>query len=866
MSPPESIDETAPSGVSARQRLIEWANQQDGWARSIAAEVISTRREVSAETLAAVRDSYLLEKQLSSGGATEIPLLGDDGTNGEAAEGLRLAKLRECEGVNALATGQEITFNPRMTVLFGENAAGKTGYVRILKLLANVRSAEKIIPDIHRPSTRGTPEAIIDFTLGGTPNNLTWHGEQGVSPFTRMTVFDSPAVALHLEDSVTYVYTPTDLALFGYVHAAIGGVKALLQEKMVERRPNQNPFLTAFTRGTEIYPKIEALSGSTNFLELETLAIVTDAEKTELDSLKVSVEALTSASGGSRAEMLRNRATMLRNLITLGTALAGFDAGAFTEAVGAEDSARSAQTESAAAVFAGGQLTEELRPAWQRFLEAGELYLVASGDSTYPETDNACIYCRQQLDEAARILLTSYRTYASGAVVAAVQAATRQVTTMQGTVLAPPVEAAIEGLRGTLPDLAESEHVPDWVVESQLLLAKGEKIYEAVHDRKKTDAGEDTLILETFLPRLTVALSEAETSIKGLEGDAKERTQLLAEQKARVALIEARLRLAQLLPDIRLHVTNAAWADSVGTLLGRFQGLLAGLTGVSNRASEDALNRDFERVFTEECIALRAPTVTLDFPGRQGRAARRKKVSEDHSLADILSEGEQKVIALADFLAEASLRTGSAPIIFDDPVNSLDHRRVREIAKRIAELSAEHQVVVFTHDIWLATELLGAFDDTPGDCSSYLIREEGGVKGLVSGERHPRSDTVASIGKRINAKIQEAESGDDDGRQERIDSTYDLVRTWCERVVEHVLLKRVAQRFQPNVAMQNLVDIHADRLGNAIATIYPIWEKACRYMTGHSQPMDTLGIRATVTELKQDWADLQQALLDYEGS
>jgi ABC-type multidrug transport system ATPase subunit len=241
-------------------------------------------------------------------------------------------------------------------------------------------------------------------------------------------------------------------------------------------------------------------------------------------------------------------------------------------------------------------------------------------------------------------------------------------------------------------------------------------------------------------------------------------------------------------------------------------------------------------------------------------------VSQDHSLADILSEGEQKVIAIADFLAEASLRTGSAPIIFDDPVNSLDHRRVREIAKRIAELSAEHQVVVFTHDIWLATELLSAFDDTPGDCSSYLIREEGGIKGLVSGEKHPRSDTVASIGKRINAKIQDAASGNDEGRQERIDSTYDLIRTWCERVVEHVLLKKVAQRFQPNVAMQNLNDIHADRLGTAISTIYPIWEKACRYMTGHSQPMDTLGIRATVTELKQDWADLQQSLTDYEGS
>ncbi len=866
MPHPEVDDEAATPERSARQRLIEWANQQDGWARSIAAEVISTRREVSDETLRKIRDAYLVEKQLSQGEARAVPLLGDDGTNGDTAEVLRLSRLRECDGINALAAGQEITFNPRMTVLFGENAAGKTGYVRILKLLANVRSAEKIIPDIHRPSAKAIPEAVIDFTLGETPDAVTWHGEPGVTPFTRMTVFDSPALALHLEDSVTYVYTPADLALFGYVHSAIGGVKALLQDEMDERRPKQNPFLTAFTRGTEIYPKIEALSGSTNLSELETLAVVSDAEKTELESLKLNVEALGSSSTGSQAELLRSRSTVLRNLITLGSSLSEFDPVAFTDAVAAEELARTTQTQSAAAVFAGGQLNDELRPAWQRFVEAGEQYLTASGRATYPESEDACIYCQQELDEAARTLLISYRTYASGAAVTALQAATGHVTVVQGTITTPAVEGAIEGLRATLPDLSEGEQVPDWLAGGQLLLAEGQKVHDAVAARRKPGVVDSTLNLTALLPRLTVALTEAETAIKGLEGDASDLTRLLAEQKARIALIEARLRLVQLLPDIRTHVANAAWADRLKTLLGRFQGLLAGLTGVSNLASEDALNRDFERVFTEECIALRAPTVTLDFPGRRGQAARRKKVSQKHSLADILSEGEQKVIAIADFLAEASLRTGSAPIIFDDPVNSLDHRRVREIAKRIAELSAEHQVVVFTHDIWLATELLGEFDDNPGDCSSYLIREEGGVKGLISGEKHPRSDTVASIGKRINAKIQDAASGDDEGRQERIDSTYDLVRTWCERVVEHVLLKKVAQRFQPNVAMQNLTGIHADRLGTAIATIYPIWEKACRYMTGHSQPMDTLGIRATVTELKQDWADLQQALKAYEGS
>lgn len=866
MSPPDSTDEIATSGVSARQRLIEWANQQDGWARSIAAEVISTRREISAETLASVRDSYLLEKQLAPGEVSEIPLLGDDGTNGEAQEILRLSKLRECEGVNALATGQEIVFNPRMTVLFGENAAGKTGYVRVLKLLANVRSAEKIIPDIHRATARATPEATIEFTLGQKSEELTWQGEQGVSPFTRMTVFDSPAVALHLEDSVTYVYTPADLALFGYVHNAIGGVKALLQADMDQRRPKQNPFITAFTRRTEIYPKIEALSGSTNLSDLETLAVVTEAEKTELESLKLSVEALTSPSSGGQAEMLRSRATVLRNLIALGNALDGFDSEAFTEAVGAEDSARTTQAESATAVFAGGQLTEELRPAWQEFLEAGEKYLVASRRTTFPEADDACIYCEQKLDESARTLLTSYRTYANGVAAAALQAASSHVTTLQSVLTTPAVEAVIDGLRATLPDLAESEHVPDWVVDSQLLLAIGEKVYEAVHDRKKPDTGEDTVILETFLPRLTVALSEAEIAIRGLEGDAAERTRLLTQQKTRVAFIEARLKLAQLLPDIRLHVASAVWADSVRTLLGRFQGLLAGLTGVSNRASEDALNRDFERVFTKECIALRAPTVTLDFPGRQGRAARRKKVSEDHSLADILSEAEQKVIAIADFLAEASLRTGSAPIIFDDPVNSLDHRRVKEIAKRIAALSGEHQVIVFTHDIWFASELIAEFEQRASECMYYQVVEGVRVKGIVSRASHPRLDTPASIKRRINSAVQDATGGTDDDRQHRIDSAYSEIRSWCETVVETVLLNRVTQRHQPNVAMQNLTAINVVHLGQAISVIYPIWEKANRYTTAHSQPLETLGIRPSLGELQQDWADLQQAFTDYESS
>jgi len=36
-------------------------------------------------------------------------------------------------GVNALANDQTIEFCPSLTVVFGANAAGKSGYTRILK-------------------------------------------------------------------------------------------------------------------------------------------------------------------------------------------------------------------------------------------------------------------------------------------------------------------------------------------------------------------------------------------------------------------------------------------------------------------------------------------------------------------------------------------------------------------------------------------------------------------------------------------------------------------------------------------------------------------------------------------------------------
>ena len=51
----------------------------------------------------------------------------------------------------------------------------------------------------------------------------------------------------------------------------------------------------------------------------------------------------------------------------------------------------------------------------------------------------------------------------------------------------------------------------------------------------------------------------------------------------------------------------------------------------------------------------------------------------------VLSDGEQKVIAIADFLSEMQLSEINKGIIFDDPVTSLDEKRKSEIAARFAK-------------------------------------------------------------------------------------------------------------------------------------------------------------------------------------
>ena len=749
-----------PTPKSAREILIQWANSQHHWVRAIVREILATNQPLNDEAVEAAYKEALAHYDLSPGSPSPEPKLVLAATAEDQGEKLVIRSLRDVANVNRLAPNQDIGFNPRMTVLFGENATGKSGYVRILKRLAAVRSAEEILPDIGATSKPGTPAAKVEYALAEKQDTYDWSGESGVRPFTRSSVFDSRAVDLHLEGDLTYVYTPRDLALFKHSYEAIKGVRDRLEKARDTVRPASNPFLAHFNSESSIYPKIETLGPATDLSALELLADVSEEEQANLETLRSTVDALRSNTISARLEVARSDRELYDAVNIVAEVIASFDWS--TYAGGAEKicDLDDLLTVTSKTAFEGEDVPEALSGPWRAFIESADAYAKHLGQEDYPHPGDNCLYCRQELGEAALTLVRKYHEYCNNSY----RADRDQAKVSLEGQLQPVYDLDPEQLRTAvtrkIAALENPDEPPELLEKARSLASEIETLLPKMNDKLAVDPSSAVELAEALQPLAKTQLDTMDAQIASLTTQGTDRTAALAEESAKLRELEDRLTLKQHLPEIRTHVENAKWTSRADDLLRtRLRTLLRNLTETSKIASEDLLNQDFEKHFKKESEALRAPPVKLAFPGKGGEAARRKSLaSSGHHLADVLSEGEQKVIALADVLAESAIRTTSAPLIFDDPVNSLDYKRLDYIADRLFELSQEHQVILFTHSILLAMAIIARFEKAPDDCAYFDVSfGAGGVPGIVTGGKHPRYDTPKILRGEINSLVVSSE-------------------------------------------------------------------------------------------------------------
>lgn len=177
-------------------------------------------------------------------------------------------------------------------------------------------------------------------------------------------------------------------------------------------------------------------------------------------------------------------------------------------------------------------------------------------------------------------------------------------------------------------------------------------------------------------------------------------------------------------------------------------------------------------------------------------------------LGEILSEGEQRAIAIASFLAELSLSGYAGGAVFDDPVSSLDHFRRVRVAQRLVQEAKTRQVVIFTHDTIFLAELLECIEverlphlvhhltwvsDRAGQC----------VEGLPW-DHQPYKERIDALKKEQKQMERCWSPYPNDDQSEAIRQAYVHFRKTLERVIEELVLNGVVHRYQNHIRVKNL--------------------------------------------------------------
>jgi hypothetical protein len=223
----------------------------------------------------------------------DISITCDSISNSDYHKDLLLDSLYGVEGVNALVEKQTIEFSPKLTIIYGVNGSGKSGYIRLLKQAFHSRTTEPIIPNIHIASGHKTTNAIFEFKADATPYTLNYPTQKDKTEFKQFSIFDNKCVSIHLAKNKPE-FRPAGLNLFADLTEAFRRLEEKI-EKEANTKKAPKDYAALFDGESAIREFMVNLSPKTKVADLKSVIPFTEADKTkrtELEGQKVQLQAL----------------------------------------------------------------------------------------------------------------------------------------------------------------------------------------------------------------------------------------------------------------------------------------------------------------------------------------------------------------------------------------------------------------------------------------------------------------------------------------------------------------------------------------------------------------------------------------------
>jgi energy-coupling factor transporter ATP-binding protein EcfA2 len=802
--------------LSILLEILDWSKSLPAWQSDAAARLLA-RQALSADDHDDLFGLIKAEHGIPDPkGRKPKPLTADQiPAPVKATTHVELRAIKNMRHVNAIAENQYLPFSAAgMTVIYGDNGSGKSGYTRVLKRACRARDQmEAIHPNANLPAGKaGAPEAVFEIAVDGVAKDAHWaHGKAAPPELSAFAIFDSRCARAYLDSEDDFSYVPYGLDVFEGLAKVCKQLKTSLDNEHAQSAAD----LTAFAplQGDTLVGKlIASLSAKTTNVEIDALAVLTHGELAQHVALDKS---LKENNPKEKATQLRSRARRVAAIATNASnkeALVGQVV--VTKLRGLAESYRTAQ---GAAAFAAKQFKEgeNLLPGtggevWRELFDAARKFAVESHpDKAFPDlgAEAPCPLCQQPLAEGAARMLR-FDAFIQQEVEKTSQARRVALYAEYKPFIAHVLTLNLDDVTHGEIEVLDPQLAADAKAFEPLLLARQEAIKAAVisHQWNGID-----LPLISPAARLQALAEKLNTEAETLEK--------ASDEKARVALqkqfgeLDARVRLSQVKASVLTAVAKLSHQSKLVKCLSAVK-----TNAISIKASELAekvVSKELAEALNREFTDLGVGTLRVSLQSRadKGKALHKLKLElpQSRSPGDILSEGEQRAVAIGAFLAEVGLSGGNGGIVFDDPVSSLDHRRRERVAKRLAIEAVQRQVIVFTHDIYflclLAEEakLAGAAIAT----QSLTRRTEGfGVADPelpFEGKNASKRIGALKAQHQIIAKLHK-DGEEQEHRKQTVDAYFRLRNTW-ERAVEEVLLREVILRFRKGVETQRLAGV-----------------------------------------------------------
>ena len=825
--------------------IVSWLKRQENWLQEVAIKILEKDNLDDSDIEELVGYIKSQEGREVSTDRTFTNLENDITT----VSTLRLTSICDISNIDALSPRTPLAFDDKnIVVVYGGNGSGKSGYTRILKKICGKANAIELQTNVYNPTTT-SGECTIKYLLNEEEHSEKWiANSNAIENIRSLDIFDADTAKIYLSQANEATYIPKQLILFERMVLVSNKIKQKLEDE-AKTLTKELPTLPTQYIGTTVGNIYNSL---TKEIKVVSTFIWNDEGKDKQTKLSARLATDDPTALAKKLRDKKNKTKKLYEDIEKVLQLISNDACQVFNALKQDAiTKRKIVKESAQEHVSLSKLEGVGSDTWRALWEAAKNYSITEAykEKSFPNTeDNAlCVLCHQELSSDAKKRLNDFNAYIKGELEKNVKEADNTLT---NAIEKLPIVPSSEILGNTIQMIELNEN--EWGENiSQVWNTINNKLKEI-----KTLDADIVGLNETDIMTVVNELKDIEKSFEKTALDYDEDAKGFDREKAKKELLELEATewIVQQKEALGVEINRLIklvdydkWKKATNT---------RGISTKASELSESIITQAYINRFNQELQILNASYIQVELKktnasqGKVKHQIKLKNAQTDKPIVKILSDGEQRIVALAGFLADVSSKNSLSPFIFDDPISSLDQDFEEATIRRLIVLSESRQVIIFTHRL----SFLGIINDKADDLTQIHIRKEPWGSGEIGEIPLFGKSPEKALKNLKNERLVKAKNIYDKNGYE---DYYPLAKAICsdyrillERVVEFYFLADVIQRHRRAVntmgKINKLAKITEDdcKLIDTYMTKYSAYE--------HSQPLETPPTVPRPDELESD--------------